>query len=393
MGVKGPPSTDIFHKENTMTTKNNDTVLVVLQLSGGNDFMHTVVPYGNPLYYDFRQTVNVPQDRVLPIDDDFGFHPHLAAVKPMWDAGDMAIVAGVGYPNPNRSHFRSMDIWHTCEPDEVATEGWLGKAIQDIDPHKENVLTAVNFGNGLPRAMVKPGVPVTSVSNLESYGLLNSMQAETQRSAALDVFQKIYGQAIGSGPVNDYIRQTGLDAMKGADIIKVAPQRYSSSIEYADNSIAQALRGVAQVYLADLGTRVFYTQYGGFDVHANEVETQNKLWLDVSGAISDFFADLREHDASENVVMLVFTEFGRRVRDNGNGTDHGSGGGSFLIGDRVKGGMYAEYPSLAPEAQLDGDLRFNYDYRGLYSSVLDQWLGLDAAPIVDGTYEQISFLQ
>ena len=376
-----------------MTTKEKDTVLVVVQLSGGNDFMHTVVPYGNPLYYDFRQTVNVPQDRVLPIDDDFGFHPHLAAVKPMWDAGDMAIVAGVGYPNPNRSHFRSMDIWHTCEPDEVATEGWLGRAIRNMDPHKENVLTGVNFGNGLPRAMAMPGVPVTSVSDLESYGLLNSMQAESQRSAALDVFQKIYGQAIGSGQVNDYIRQTGLDAMKGADIIKVAPQRYSSTIEYAGNSIAQALRGVAQVHLADLGTRVFYTQYGGFDVHANEVETQNKLWLDVSGAISDFFADLREHDASENVVMLVFTEFGRRVRDNGNGTDHGSGGGSFLIGDRVQGGMYAEYPSLAPERQLDGDLRFNYDYRGLYSSILDQWLGLDAAPIVDGTYEQISFLE
>ena len=376
-----------------MATQEKDTVLVVLQLGGGNDFMHTVVPYGNPLYYDFRQTVNVPQDRVLPIDDKFGFHPHLGAIKPMWDAGDMAIVAGVGYPNPNRSHFRSMDIWHTCEPDKVATEGWLGRAVRDLDPNKENVLTAVNFGNGLPRAMVMPGVPVTSVSQLESYGLLSGMEVESQRSAALDVFQKIYGQAIGSGPVNDYIRQTGLDAMKGADIIRVAPERYSSTIEYADNSIAQALRGVAQVHLADLGTRVFYTQYGGFDVHANEVETQNKLWLDVSGAISDFFADLREHDASENVVMLVFTEFGRRVRDNGNGTDHGSGGGSFLIGDRVKGGMYAEYPSLAPEMQLDGDLRFNYDYRGLYSSILDQWLGLDAAPIVDGTYEQISFLQ
>ena len=380
-------------KENTMTTKSSDTVLVVVQLSGGNDFMHTVVPYGNPLYYDFRQTVNVPQDKALHIDDNFGFHPHLAAVKPLWDAGDMAIVAGVGYPNPNRSHFRSMDIWHTCEPDEVATEGWLGRAIRHMDPGKENVLTGVNFGNGLPRAMVMPGVPVTSVSNLESYGLLNGMQADAQRSAALDVFQKIYGQAIGSGPVNDYIRQTGLDAMRGADIIKVAPERYSSTIEYADNSIAQALRGVAQVHLAKLGTRVFYTQYGGFDVHANEVETQNRLWLDVSGAISDFFADLREHGAADNVLMLVFTEFGRRVRDNGNGTDHGSGGGSFLIGERVRGGMYAEYPSLAPEKQLDGDLRYNYDYRGLYSSILDQWLGLDAVPIVDGAYEQISFLQ
>ena len=221
-----------------MATQGKDTVLVVLQLGGGNDFMHTVVPYGNPLYYDFRRTVNVPQDRVLPIDDNFGFHPHLGAIKPMWDAGDMAIVAGVGYPNPNRSHFRSMDIWHTCEPDKVATEGWLGRAVRDLDPNKENVLTAVNFGNGLPRAMVMPGVPVTSVSQLESYGLLSNMEVESQRSAALDVFQKIYGQAIGSGPVNDYIRQTGLDAMKGADIIRVAPERYSSTIEYADNSIA-----------------------------------------------------------------------------------------------------------------------------------------------------------
>ena len=375
-----------------MTTKPKDTALVVVQLSGGNDFMHTVVPHSNPLYYDFRRTVNVPQDKVLPIDGDFGFHPHLAAMKRLWDDGDMAIVAGVGYPNPNRSHFRSMDIWHTCEPDEVATEGWLGRAVRDMDPRKDNVLTGVNFGNGLPRAMVAPGVPVTSVSRLETYGLLSGIQADEKRGAALDVFQMIYGQAIGSGPVMDYIRQTGTDAMTGADIIKVAPHRYSSTIEYADNSIAQALKGVAQVHLADLGTRVFYTQYGGFDVHANEVETQNRLWLDVAGAIADFFADLREHGASENVVMLVFTEFGRRVRDNGNGTDHGSGGGSFIIGDRVKGGMYAEYPSLAPDKQLDGDLRFNYDYRGLYSSILDQWLGLDPVPIVDGAYEQISFL-
>ena len=381
-----------------MATNGNDhndrpAVLVVVQLSGGNDFMNTVVPYADPLYYDFRTSVNVAEDEVLRIDDHYGFHPAMGPVKEMWDEGNMAIVAGVGYPNPNRSHFRSMDIWHTCEPDKVATEGWLGRAIRDMDPRKENVLTGVNFGNGLPRALVTPGVPVTSVAQIESYGLLTSMDAGPQRSAALELFQKVYGQAIGTGPVMDYIRQTGVDALKGAEILKRAPAMYSSSVEYADNAIAQSLKGAAQVHLADLGARVLYTQQGGYDVHSNEVPTQQQLWTDLSGGLSDFFADLREHDASENVVALIFTEFGRRVLDNGNGTDHGSGGGAFLIGDRVAGGMYAEYPSLAPDKQLDGDLQFNYDYRGMYSSILEQWLGLDPVPIVDGTYEQIDFFE
>ena len=239
------------------------------------------------------------------------------------------------------------------------------------------MLTGINFGNGLPRALVTPGVPVTSVAQIESYGLLTSMEAGAQRSTALELFQKVYGQAIGTGPVMDYIRQTGIDALKGAEILKQAPAKYSSSVEYADNAIAQSLKGAAQVHLADLGARVLYTQQGGYDVHSNELPTQQQLWTDLSGGLSDFFADLREHDASENVVVLIFTEFGRRVLDNGNGTDHGSGGGAFLIGDRVAGGMYAEYPSLAPEKQLDGDLQFNYDYRGMYSSILEPvaWAG------------------
>ena len=376
-----------------MAGESKKPVLVVLQLSGGNDLMNTVVPYADPLYHDYRGAVGIPDEDVLRIDDRYGFHPAMGPFKELWDQGKVAIVAGVGYPNPNRSHFRSMDIWHTCEPDTVATEGWLGRAVRDLDPASENVLTGVNFGAGLPRALSVPNVPVTSVAQLESYGLLTDIGGEAQRKSALELFRQMYAPAIGSGPVNSYIRQTGLDALKGADTIKVAPAKYSSNVEYSHNSIAQSLKGVAQVHLADLGTRVFYTQYGGFDVHANEVPTMQMLWTDVSGAIFDFYSDLREHHASEEVIMLVFTEFGRRVRDNGNGTDHGSGGGAFIIGDRVRGGMYAEYPSLAPEKQVEGDLQFSYDFRGLYSSVLDQWLGLDAAPIVNGAYEQLRFLR
>ena len=375
------------------TQSGKKQVLVVLELNGGNDFMNTVIPYGDPLYHDYRRTVGIPEDDVLRIDERYGFHPAMGPLKELWDQGKVASVAGVGYPNPNRSHFRSMDIWHTCEPDEVASEGWLGRTVRELDPRSENPLTAVSIGAGLPRALAVPGVAVSSVAQLDTYGLLTDIDEEVKRKAALELFRRMYAPAIGKGPVNDYIRQTGRDALRGADAFKVARANYSSDVEYAENSIAQSLKGVSQVHLANLGTRIFYTQYAGFDVHANEVPVMQKLWTDVSGAIYDFYSDLREHHASEEVVMLVFTEFGRRVRDNGSGTDHGSGGGAFIIGDPVKGGMYAEYPSLAPEKQIEGDLQFSYDFRGLYSSILGQWLELDPVPIVNGTYEQLRFLQ
>ena len=218
-----------------------------------------------------------------------------------------------------------MDIWHTCEPDKVGTEGWLGRATRDLDPNKENVLTSVNFGNGLPRALALPGVSVASVSDLTSYGILTGLE-DNQREVALERFERMYGPAVGTGYVMDYLSQTGLDALKGADILSTAPEKYSSTVEYAATSVAAKMRDIAQVHLAGFGTRVFYTQYGSFDTHASQPGEHARLWRDVSAAVTDFFADLREHDAADNVLLFMFTEFGRRVRDNGSGTDHGAGG-------------------------------------------------------------------
>jgi uncharacterized protein (DUF1501 family) len=283
-----------------------------------------------------------------------------------------------------------MDIWHTCTPDKISTEGWLGKAIKELDPNKENVLTGVNIGRGLPRAMTAPGVPIASVGDLDNYGLMTGMQQERQRLNALEAFKDIYSQAIGTGPVREYLAQTGMDVLKGADILKDAPSMYSSDVEYADNPIAQSLRDVARIHLADMGSRVFYTQQGGYDTHANENPTQPPLLSDLSGAIMDFFQDLRDHKSSEEVVMLVFTEFGRRMRDNGSGTDHGTGGGAFLIGDNIKGGLYSEYPSLEPDQWARGeDLAHTYDFRGAYATLLEQWMEIEAAPIVNGNFEQL----
>ena len=366
-------------------------VFVVVQLTGGNDFMNTLIPYTSPVYHDNRPLVGIPQDQVLPLNDTLAFHPQMGPFKDLYDRGMVAIVQGIGYPNSNRSHFRGMDIWHTCEPFEVSTIGWLGRTLREIDPEGENPLTGVNFGVGLPRAMAMPGVPVTSVSNLDNYGLMTGIELENERNQALDIFKHMYGPAVGTGPVMDYLSRTGQDVLTGADIIKAAPEQYESTVEYADNPIAKSLRDVARVHTADLGTRVFYTQHGGYDTHANEVPTHPKLIGDLSGAIHDFFDDLEEHDADDNVVMLVFTEFGRRIYDNGSGTDHGSGGGAFIIGKPVEGGLYSEYPSLEQSRWVNGeDLEHTIDYRGIYGTILEQWLGVEAAPIVLGQYEQIN---
>ena len=373
-----------------MSKNGKPRVLVVVQLSGANDFLNTLIPYTSSVYYDYRPTVHIPEDQVLPIDDTLAFHPSMGAFKELYDRGDVAVIQGIGYPNSTRSHFRGMDIMHTCETEKIVTEGWLGKTIRELDPQSENVLTGVNFGVGLPRAMTAPGVPVSSVSDLDNYGIMTGISGEQQRNEALETFKRVYAGAIGTGPVTEFLARTGLDVLRGADQLNEAPAAYSSDVEYADNSIAKSLRDVARVHVAGLGTRIFYASHGGYDVHANENPTQPRLLDELSGAIADFFDDLREHDASEEVTMLVFTEFGRRIRDNGSGTDHGSGGGAFIIGDRVNGGLYAEYPSLAPDQWLNGeDLKHTIDFRGIYATMLEQWLGVDAGPMVGGSFEQV----
>ena len=378
-----------------MTSIKKDPVLVILQLTGANDYLNTIVPYSNPLYWDNRPKVNVPKDHLLPIDDELAFRDDMAPLKEFFDRGDLAIIHGIGFENSPRSHFRAMDIWHTCEPDRIGTEGWVAKVIRDLDPLGENVVKGVNLGQGLPRAMTMRGVSVTSMASIASYGVFSSMPglaSEQERAQLLDSFTRMYAPAIGSGPTMDYLGQTGLDALKGADIIKVAPARYTSTVEYSNSSIAKSLKEVAQVHLADLGTQVFYTSHGPFDTHYDQAGSHAKLWIEISEAVDTFFADLREHDASENVVMMVFSEFGRRVRDNGTGTDHGAAGVAFVIGDQVNGGMFGAYPSLNPENLTQGDLVPSYDFRGFYSTVVERWLGLDPVPIVGGQFEQMSFV-
>lgn len=388
-----------------MTQGAKARVLVVLHLIGGNDALNTLVPYGDPLYYDSRPVVHIPEEEVLPINDRLGLHPSMAALKPFWDQGKMALVMGIGYANPNYSHFRSTDIWETAEPSKTAYGGWLARAVREMDPRACNVLTAVNFGRGLPRALSLSGVPVASVSTLEAYGLFSNLVSASERRSRLGVFERMYSadetndcrpsaesalfpnQAAGA---LRHLAQTGLAALKGADILNSTCVGYNAMVEYPRNPIGEKLKGIAQVKSADLGTRIFYAAHGSFDLHAIQIPNHAERWREISESVAAFFDDLRLHSEADDVVLFIWSEFGRRVRDNGSGTDHGAGGLAFVIGDPVRGGLYGEYPSLRRSDLVDGNLACSVDFRMAYSSLLERWLEVEARPIVGATFEQIA---
>jgi uncharacterized protein (DUF1501 family) len=342
-----------------MVTAAHKPSLIVIQLSGGNDAMNTVVPYTNGIYHDSRRAIHLTEDNVIDLNGTLG-----------------------------------LNIWHTAESDHIADSGWLGRTIRELDPDGKNVITGINFGRGLPRALHAKGVPVASVGNLETYGLMPDIADRMTRELAVDVFARMYGPDDTRDAVLQAIGETGMGAYLGADILRTAPAQYSSSIEYeADVPIAQSLRDISQVLLANVGTRVFYTQHAGYDTHAGELENHAKLWHELSTAVNDFIADLEEHGRGDDAVVMIFSEFGRRIQDNGSGTDHGSGGVAFVLGNPVKGGLYGEYPSLDPSEQLEGDMKFNNDFRGIYATVLDQWMGINPQAILNNNYEQFDMIR
>lgn len=379
--------------ENQNISNCNPPVIVVLQLTGGNDYINTIVPHNNPLYFDHRPMVRINESDVIPISKNTGFHPAMKEISEMYAKGDVAVIHGVGYENSPRSHFRSMDIWHTCEPDTLGTEGWLGKAVKEIDPKGDNVVTAVSIGPALFRALVSPSVPVATVEDLNNYGLLTDISPEEKRSRVLDRYKKMYAPMIGTGPVMDFLGKTGIDAIAGADILNIAPATYQSNVEYAQSSIANKLKNIAQIHLANVGSRIFYCDIGSFDTHSDQLNTHQNLLSSVSVAVQNFFDDLNNHGQSENVVLFLFSEFGRRVLDNGGGTDHGAAGVCLAIGPSVKGGEYGEFPSLNKDGLDQGDLVPSLDFRGVYSTFLEDWLKIDPVPIVGGNFESPSFIK
>jgi uncharacterized protein (DUF1501 family) len=378
----------------SVTASSEPTRLVVIQLSGGNDYLNTVVPYADGRYYDFRPNVALKDDAILPIDERVGFSSAMAPIARLYEQGKVATVLGIGYPNHSRSHFRSMDIWHTGKPeDEIKLEGWLAKVARLLDPRHTNPVLAVNFGRGLPRALSLPGVPVASVGSLDKYGLFPDVGAGGTRDRLLRVVDQVYtrGPDAGAGWASSRLLGTGRAAQQGIEMLRGAAAAYSSTVEYqksnqlGTNQLATDLQGVATVMAGNVGTRIFYTSISGFDTHTDEVVSHARLWEKISSALDAFFTDLDNLGLRRNTVVLVFSEFGRRIAENNTGTDHGAGGVALLIGDEVAGGLYGEYPNLAPDAQDEGDVRPSTDFRAVYASVLEQFLGVDAKDVLGGS--------
>jgi uncharacterized protein (DUF1501 family) len=380
-----------------MANNNNDHKkknLIVIQLSGGNDYLNTLVPYEDGHYYDFRPNMGLKGDSVIPLDDKLAFNSHMGTFKNLFDQKKMAVLMGIGYPEPNRSHFRSMDIWHTAQPTTSSSEGWLGKANSLIDPEGKNPITSVNFGRGLPRALALQGVSVASVGALESYGLYTGLAGASNKDAMLDTINRIYQPMADGGFPSRRILDTGRGALDGADLLREAPTKYTSDVEYPeDNPIAQSLKGIAQVMSAELGTRIYYAAHGSFDTHTAELVNHALLWDQLSMAVACFLDDLNQQGRGDDTVIWMFSEFGRRIADNGAGTDHGSGGVAFVLGNSVNGGLYGEYPKLALNDQLEGDVRFNTDFREVYATLLEDVLDIESEPVLKQRFNTLDLIR
>jgi uncharacterized protein (DUF1501 family) len=373
----------------TALAASKDNILVVIQLSGGNDGLGTIIPYTDPTFFSARPTLAPDKASILKLTDSLGLHPNLPGLKSLFDNGHMAVMQGVGYPNPNRSHFRSMQIWQSARPDVNEPTGWLGRFLEADDDDDENTLRAINVGNLVPRTLWTETTLVPSITNLESYQFRTDGRYLGDPAAQLDTIHHLCEHAT-HGPFEEYVSQAAQDAFLSSDLLKDAVARYQSDVQYGDNPFAEGMKLIAQVINADLGTRIFYISLGGFDTHANQAAVHANLLRLLDEGVASFYKDLERMGKADKVAVMTFSEFGRRVAENGSaGTDHGTSLPLFLIGGGIKGGIYGNNPDLR---NLDnGDLRMQTDFRSVYASVIQNWLGADPSKVIEGTFNNIQF--
>lgn len=359
-------------------------VLVVIQLSGGNDGLNTVIPYGDDEYYRNRYALAIGKNNVLKIDDYVGFHPSAAGLHKLHQEGSLAVVQGVGYENPNRSHFESMDLWHTAHLKENDDRGWLGRHL-DRTLEKGGVdLPAVFFGSSKqPLALAASRAHAPSLASLDAFRLtagLDSPVANTAR-AALNETRR--------GDDLEFIRQSEQTALATAAKVEEAIQEGTKSAEYPQTTLGRKLKQVAQLIGAGLQTPVYYVTLDGFDTHSNQPEAHAALLRELGDAMLAFQKDLTAREADDRVLTMAFSEFGRRVKENASqGTDHGAAAPLFLAGSAVTGGLVGKHPSMTD--LNDGDLKFHTDYRRVYASVLEDWFGAVSEPVLGDQFKPLT---
>jgi uncharacterized protein (DUF1501 family) len=370
----------------------SDRVLVVLQLSGGNDGLSTVVPYSDPAYGRARRASRIGEKEVLRLNERVGLHPNLKELKELYGEGRVAIVQGASYPNPTRSHFEAMDIWHAGDRKYLKNgTGWLGRAVDCTcgNGGQPEPLLSVNLGGSLPRALTGERSKPVAFGNPGAY----QWRGKPDQTKVFEAMNS--PSPAGPEPVGqlDYLRRVALDARNSSEVIRKAAREYTPAATYpGGNRLANELRTVAGLIAARLPTRIYYVSLGGFDTHSNQKPTHDTLMRVLSTALSAFLKDLKAQDALDRVLCLTFSEFGRRVNENGSGgTDHGVAAPMFLLGGRVQGGLQGRHPSLTE--LVGGDLAMGQDFRQVYATVLDRWLGISSEKVLGTRYAPLPLIQ
>lgn len=376
----------------------NDRILVVVQLLGGNDGLNTVVPYGIDGYTRGRRVLRLPTAQLHKIDDAIGLHPGLGQFNGLLEADRLAIVQGVGYPNPDRSHFRSMEIWETARLEssvEACETGWLGRMV-DARPAKPGEDSpALHIGGGrLPIALRAKSTEAPSLETLEQFRLRlegSDDQKRAARTALGDVAKVDRGT---DDALLGFLRRSTLAAYESSQRLEKLAKPAEGKSKYPEFGLAKRLELIAQIIKAGFGTRVYYTRLDGFDTHANQLASHAALLTELGDSLAAFDADLKADGQGDRVAVLCFSEFGRRVAENASaGTDHGAAAPAFVVGPVAKAGLIGGHPSMEPGDLDDGDLKHAVDFRSIYAGLLDDWLGLPSGPIVGDGIAKLGLLR
>ena len=369
----------------------SDRVLVVLQLGGGNDGLNTVIPYADPGYGNARPTIGIKPDKVLRLDDRAGLNPVMTGMQALWNAGQVAIVQGVGYDNPTYSHFEALHVWEYADPQRRAVDGWLGRLLAKQVDSQGHPLAGCALGQpNTPAEMRAQGATVSVIESAQSYRFQGGTGREVAAPALYRRTPGIYGVLF------DQALSTAQEGMKAlADASKYTPSvpyTAESTVYGSKNDLAAALQLTAQMIVTQPSVKICHVVLGGFDTHQQEDTRQQALLGYVDAAVSAFMKDLDAHGQGDRVVLMTWSEFGRRVNENGSrGTDHGSAAPVFVVGKPVKGGFYGEPPSLT---SLDmGNLKHTTDFRSVYQTVIRDWLGGDAAAVLGGSFAELPLLK
>ncbi len=364
-----------------------DRTLVIIQQAGGNDGLNTIIPYGDGRYYDLRPAVAIPQQDVIPLNNQVGFHPGLTRFKKLWDSGRLAIVEGVGYPNPSFSHFQSMDVWRFADPEGKVKHGWLGRCLETFGGGTDSGFRGIAVGRKLPPELYSPRVPMAIVESVPLYQFQADSRYPAYTSARTEALVKMYAAAKDT-PYGGLLNSTIDAAYHSSSALVQADKAYRSAVLYPDSPLANGLRILAGAIAGGLGINVGHVTIGGWDTHASQKPDHDRLLQTLSEAVYAFYEDLKAHGKDRDVVIMSWSEFGRRVKGNASdGTDHGSAVPLFFIGTPVKGGFYGRRPDLG--ALSSDNLRFTTDFRSVYATVLENWFGVPSNTILKGRFETL----